>query len=261
MSAHEQYAGDLALLALGALQGEDRSALEKHLEGCPACRLELEQLRGDMALMAMSSAGPKPPQRSRQRLLDAIAKDPRTTAADATPARFRFNWWAAFGWAMAVAMFLVVVQLRRENTVLKDSVNTLAQMMGQQTVELANARRVVETLTAPESQTVTLVAAKTPPQPQGKAFYLRNKNSLVFVASNLAPLPPDKIYELWLFPQNGGAPIAAGLFKPDARGNATVVNPPGLPAGVEAKAFAVTLEPAEGPHNAPRGTGVMQGGA
>ena len=259
MSAHEQYAEDLALLALGALQGEDRSALEKHLEDCPACRLELDQLRGDMALMAVSSAGPKAPQRSRQRLLDAIAKEPRPTPADT--GRFRFNWWAAFGWAMAVAMFLVVVQLRRENSVLKDSVNTLAQMMGQQTVELANAQRVVQTLTAPESQTITLVAAKTPPQPQGKAFYLRNKNSLVFVASNLAPLPPDKIYELWLFPQNGGAPIAAGLFKPDARGNATVVNPPGLPAGVEAKAFAVTLEPAQGPHDAPRGTGVMQGGA
>ena len=260
MSAHEQFAEDLALLALGALQEEDCAAVEKHLEGCAACRLELEQLRGDMAMMATATTGPKPPQRSRQRLLDAIAKEPRATAV-AAPTRSRFNWWAAFGWAMAVAMFLVVVQLRRENTILKDSVNTLAQMMGQQTVELANAQRVVQTLTAPESQAVTLVAAKTPPRPQGKAFYLRSKTSLVFVASNLAPLPPDKIYELWLFPQNGGTPIAAGLFKPDARGNATVVNPPGLPAGVEAKAFAVTLEPAEGPHDAPRGAGVMQGAA
>jgi anti-sigma-K factor RskA len=260
MSAHEQFAEDLALLALGALQEEDRTAVEKHLEGCTACRRELEQLRADMALMAAATTGPKPPQRSRQRLLDAIAKEPRATgAADQT--RSRFNWWAAFGWAMTVAMFLVIVQLRRENTSLKDSLNGLAQMVGRDTVELENAKRVVETLTAPETQAITLVAAKTPAQPQGKAFYLRNKTSLVFFASNLAPLPTDKIYELWLFPQNGGAPIAAGLFRPDARGNATVVNPPGLPAGVAAKAFAVTLEPAEGPHDAPRGTGVMQGGA
>jgi len=83
---------------------------------------------------------------------------------------------------------------------------------------------------------------------------------LVFVANNLPALPPDKIYELWLIPPTG-APIAAGLFKPDAKGNATIVNPPGLPPGVEAKTFAVTLEPASGPHDAPRGTGVMQGGA
>ena len=259
MSAHEQYADDLALHALGALEGEERAALEKHLKTCAECRLELDQLRGDMALMAMATTGPKPPQRSRQRLLDAIAKEPR--ASGAQPARAsRFNWWAALGWAAAVAMFVVVVQLRRENSFLHDSMNSLASLTGQQTVEMANMKRTIEALTSPESQAIVLVAAKTPPQPQGKAFYLRNKSSLVFLASNLAPLPPDKIYELWLFPPTG-APIPAGLFKPDAKGNATVVNPPGLPAGVEARAFAVTLESATGPHDTPRGTGVMQGGA
>jgi anti-sigma-K factor RskA len=257
MSVHEQFAEDLALHALGALQGDERVALERHLDTCTDCRQELEQLRGDMALMAMSTAGPKPPQKARQRLLDAIAKEPRV--APQTAARRQFNWWAVLAWAAAAAMFLVVVQLRRENSLLRDSVSTLSAMVSQQTIKLASAERVAETLTAPESQTVTLVAAKTPPHPQGKAFYLRNKSSLVFVASNLAPLPPDKIYELWLIPP-GKAPIAAGLFKPDARGNATLVNPPGIPAGVEAQTFAVTLEPAEGPHDAPRGTGVMQGG-
>jgi len=258
MSVHEQYVEDLALHALGVLQGEERIALRRHLDTCSECRQELERLRGDMSLMAMATTGPKPPQRSRQRLLDAIAKEPRTAQANAGP--HRFNWWAAVGWAAAAAMFLVVVQLRRENSSLRESTNQLAQLTSQQTVDLANAQRSIDALTAPEAQVITLSAAKTPPQPQGKAFYLRNRNSLVFVASNLAPLPPDKIYELWLFPPTGG-PIAAGLFKPDAKGNATVVNPPGLPAGVEAKAFAVTLEPAEGPHDAPRGTGVMQGGA
>ena len=258
MSEHEQFTEDLALHALGTLQGEERVALERHLDTCDACRTELDQLRGDMALMAMSAAGPKPPQRSRQRLLDAIAKEPRVPST--VPARARFNWWAALGWASAAAMFLVVVQLRRENFGLRESVNRLGQLTGQQTIELANAQRVMDTLTAPETQAVTLVAAKGPPQPQGKAFYLKNRTGLVFVANNLPPLPPDKIYELWLIPP-GAPPIPAGLFKPDARGNATVVNPPGLPAGVEAKNFAVTLESASGPHDAPHGTGVMAGGA
>jgi anti-sigma-K factor RskA len=257
MSAHEQFAEDLALHALGALGGDERAALERHLESCPACRLELDQLRGDMALMAMATTGPKPPQRSRQRLLDAIAKEPRVPTQVA--ARTHLNWWSALAWAAAAGMFLVVVQLRRENFGLRETANRLAQLTASQTVELANAQRVMETLTAPETQAITLVAAKGPPQPQGKAFYLKNKSGLVFVANNLPPLPPDKIYELWLIPP-GAAPIPAGLFKPDARGNATVVNPP-LPAGVEAKVFAVTLESATGPHDTPRGTGVMQGGA
>ena len=46
MRLHEQFADDLALLARGRLQGEERVALEKHLEGCAACRHELERLRG-----------------------------------------------------------------------------------------------------------------------------------------------------------------------------------------------------------------------
>ena len=258
MSAHEQFAEDLALHALGTLQGDERARLEAHLDSCAACRQELAELRGDMALLAMSTAGPKPPQRSRQRLLNAIAKEPHGPATASARAS-RFNWWAALGWAAAVAMLMVVIQLRRENYFLRESVTNLGALTSQQTLELANAQRVVDTLTAPEAQTVTLAASKNPP-PQGKAFYLKNRSGLVFVANNLPALPPDKIYELWLIPPTG-APIAAGLFKPDAKGNATIVNPPGLPPGVEAKTFAVTLEPASGPHDAPRGTGVMQGGA
>jgi hypothetical protein len=243
---------------LGSLDGEARATLEKHLDGCSECRQELALLRGDTALLAMSATGPRPPQRSRQRLLNTIAKEPRVPSVVASRVP-QFNWWAVLGWAAAVGMLLVVISLRRQNAALQAGVESLGSMVGAQTIELENARRVVDTLTGPEAQTVTLVASKNPAQPQGKAFYLRNRNGLVFVANNLAPLPPDKIYELWLIPTTG-TPIAAGLFKPDAKGNATVVNPPGLPAGVEAKTFAVTLEPVTGSHDAPRGTGVMAGG-
>ena len=79
MSAHEQFAEDLALYALGMLQGNDLVDLEKHLADCSACRNELAALRGDMALMALSAAGPAPPKRSEQRLMDAIRREPRAT--------------------------------------------------------------------------------------------------------------------------------------------------------------------------------------
>ena len=41
MKAHEQFADDLALLASGTPQGEERVALEKHLEGCAVSRRAL----------------------------------------------------------------------------------------------------------------------------------------------------------------------------------------------------------------------------
>src|ERR1700690_2386826 len=102
MSAHEQFADDLALLALGALQGDERIALENHLEGCSSCRRELERLRGDMALLALSASGPAPPRRSRERLLKAIAKEPREQKS--APSRSSWNF---LPWLVATALLLI----------------------------------------------------------------------------------------------------------------------------------------------------------
>jgi len=239
MSMHEQFAEDLALHALGGLEGEERVALEKHLKGCAGCRGELERLRGDMALMALSAAGPVPPRRARQRLLEAVAREPRAVTATA-----RGGWWTLVPWVAAVAFGLGLVVLWLQNSDLQQRIAGLQSASAQQSAELQRAREVVSTLTATDAMRVTLVAAKTPPQPEGKAIYVRDRSSLIFLASNFQALPAQKAYELWLIPTNGAA-IPAGVFKPDAHGSATVINPP-LPAGVGAKAFAITIEPESG---------------
>jgi len=243
MSVHEQFADDLALHALGVLEGEERVALEKHLESCAGCRRELEQLRGDMALMALSTGGPTPPRRARQRLLEAIAREPRRTTVPS-----RSGWRVLVPWVAAAALAVGLVVLWVQNSDLRQRIAGLQSESIQEQAELQQAREVVSTLTATDAMRVTLVAAKTPPQPQGKAIYVRDRSSLIFLASNLQALPAQKAYELWLIPING-APIPAGVFKPDAHGSATVINPP-LPPGVQAKAFAVTVEP-EGGSSAP----------
>ena len=239
MSTHEQFADDLALLALGQLQGDERAALEKHLEGCAACRRELEQLRGDTALLALSAAGPTPPRRSRERLLKAIAKEPRVAKAAGR------RWtWTLVPWFAAAVFALAAVFFFQQSDRLAQRVAELQTESAQQQAQLERAREVVTTLTSTDALRVTLVAAQAPPQPQGKAIYVRDRSSLVFLASNMPALPPQKAYELWLIPTNG-APIPAGVFKPDAHGSATVIQPP-LPAGIEAKAFAITVEPEQG---------------
>ena len=239
MSVHEQFAEDLALHALGVLQGEERIALEKHLEECASCRREVEQLRGDIALMALSTAGPTPPRRARQRLLEAVTREPRRTAAPA-----QRGWCTFVPWVVAAALGVGLVTLWLQNSDLQRRIVGLQNQSAQQFAELQRAREVVSTLTATDAMRVTLVAAKTPPQPQGKAIYVRDRSSLIFLASNFQPLPPQKAYELWLIPTSG-APIPAGLFRPDAHGSATIINPP-LLKGVEAKAFAITVEPESG---------------
>ena len=252
MSAHEQFADDLALLALEALQGDERVTLEKHLEGCSSCRSELERLRGDMALLALSASGPAPPLRSRERLLKAIAKEPRAQKIGAA----RRSSWTLLPWLAAAALLLVAAFFWQQSDRLAQRVARLQDESAQQQTQLERAREVVSTLTSTDALRVTLVAAQAPPQPQGKAIYVRERSSLIFLASNMPALPPQRSYELWLIPTTG-APIPAGMFKPDARGSATVVEPP-LPGGVQAKAFAITVEPEQG-SSAPTMPIVMMG--
>src|SRR5271163_3528393 len=129
MSVHEQFGEDLALYALGVLQGEERLALEKHLEECASCRRELEQLRGDTALMALSTAGPVPPQRARQRLLDGLAREPHR-------APVRRSWWTVGPWVAAAALALGLIDVWLQNLDLQRRMAGLQSDSAQQLAEL-----------------------------------------------------------------------------------------------------------------------------
>jgi anti-sigma-K factor RskA len=240
MSVHDQLSDDLSLYALGALEGEEREALERHLEECSECRQELGQLRGDLALLALSASGPKPPSRSRERLLGAIAQERRQRL----PLQRKVVWLTALRWAAAAAAAVAISLLWLENANLRQTNARLEAGYQGERRQLMEAKELIASLNSAEALHFTLVAAKSAPQPQGKAIYLPKSGTLVFLASNMPPLPPQKIYELWLIPA-GGAPIAAGLFRPDPHGSAAVIKPP-LPVGVEAQTFAITIEPESG---------------
>ena len=121
---------------------------------------------------------------------------------------------------------------------------------------MARARDIVAALNTSEAAHFTLIATQAKPQPTGRVIYVRNKGQVLFFASNFAPVPAGKAYELWLIPAQG-APIAAGTFKPDARGAGAIVLPP-VPSGVAAKAFAITVEPEAG-SSAPTSTPILVG--
>jgi len=135
--------------------------------------------------------------------------------------------------------------LWNQNSHLLSNAVKLTAFAEQQKLLADKSARIADILNASDAQHVVVLPVnyKTPP-PEGKAIYSRQRGGLIFMVSNLNPLPAQKAYELWLIPMQG-APMPAGVFKPDTRGSAMVVNPP-LPAGVEAKAFAITIEPEQG---------------
>jgi Anti-sigma-K factor rskA, C-terminal len=256
MNAHPQYAEALALYAMGTLDNpEGLAALEAHLGTCGDCRRELEALRGDVALLALSAMGPQPPARSRQRLLSAIAAEPRLERR--TPRRYAVGRlrprWFTFAPLMVMlllAVFSILLWLDARNS-RREARHTRAQMdqmqvaLEQKNKELADAKMVRDLLHAPDARQMVLVTRKTPAQPQMKMIYSPQKGCLLLMASNTPTLPEDKIYELWLLPADGSAPMAAGWFKPDVKGNGMIFHKLKA-AGIEAKGFAITVEPASG---------------
>ena len=249
MTQHAQYADALALYAMDALDDERELAeLQAHLGTCGECRRELDALRADAALLALSAVGPQPPQRSRERLMRAIAAEPRREIkpkARFVLGRLRSSWLSFAPITVALLLVIISAVLVRENYRLRNRNERLSAQVSAETGNSAHARAVLEVLNSQNTQKMVLVAAKEKPQPQVKTIYQEEKGRVLLLANNLGPLPADKVYELWLLPASGGAPMPAGIFKPDANGNSVMLQTMGSDS-IAAKGFAITIENAGG---------------
>lgn len=245
---------DLALHAMQALSPEESAAVRSHLAQCAQCRDELAALSGDLALVALTADQQPLPVGARDRFLAKLSSAASKPAAKNAPphvvsiAAKRPNGAAVWiPWLAVAALLILSARLTLEIQELKialDSKSVTTANLMKVFPAVQRARLALEVLSDPAAQHVLLATAKTPPQPTGRAIYLASRGGLIFQGNNLAQLSQDKTYELWVIPANG-APIPAGLFRPDATGNASVVLPP-LPTGVPAKAFGVTIEKAGG---------------
>ncbi len=245
MKTHEQFADDLALYALGELTGGERESLEEHLHTCAACRRELQALRGDLGLLGLSSSGAQPPARSKERLMRAIADEPRRAQSSVSvDVARRSLWWALFPVFTTVALLIVAIGMRRSNQRMNDQLAELTNRNQDQTVQLDRLNRELRLLTSPDAVHVSLNPMNSLRHPSGTAIFSTSQKSMIFMASNLPPVPEAKAYELWIIPVKG-APMPAGVFKPDEHGNAMMLDH-SMPEGVEAKAFAITVEKEEG---------------
>ncbi len=268
---------DLALFAMQLLSNEETAEVAAYLAQSSDARRELAEIQGDLAIYAHTVDLHSPPAQVRERLMKQVAREKKTFPIDrpavaetrAAEAAVRpgtiFTESGAIvpsyvteeiapkrgiagkvlpwiGWALAAGLALTTGMLYHEREAMRGAVTAQASTIDRLTADAAAARQVMDTMTDRSAMRVTLTKGQTAPVPQGRATYVASKGTLIFLASNLEPLQPGKTYELWLIPAAaGGSPIPAGTFRPDERGNASVIMPP-LPKGVEAKAFGVTVE-------------------
>jgi hypothetical protein len=266
---------DLALFAMQLLTAEESSAIAQHIESCAECRRELAAVQGDLAVYAHTVDLHSPPALARERLLKQVAREKKVVpvprapvtefparpapqgsflGADLGTSRYlddeddlphprsagaRLLPWV--GWAVAAGLAVAAGMLYQERNTLRTTVASQSGQLAHLTADAAAARQLMDTMNDPMAMHVTLQKPQTAPVPQARATYVADKGSLLFTASNMEPLLPYKVYELWLIPADGHDPIPAGTFHPDARGNANVIMPP-MPKGIEAKAFGITVE-------------------
>jgi len=256
---------DLALYVMHLLGEAQTKAIASHLEECEGCMDLAALLRGDLATLAMTADPQAPPAMSRNRLMTQVGREKKivplvrpVNAAAGSPLAGRLlisdeglprprsgrsilPWVSWIGWAVAAGLTVTAADLYRENEDLQSAVAKQAGEMAKLDSDAQRGRALLGVLTDPGALRVTLTQTPVKAVPQARATYVEESGSLLFVASNLEPLQPYKTYELWLLPENGSDPIPAGTFRPDPRGNASVIMPK-LPRGVAAKGFGVTIE-------------------
>lgn len=270
---------DLALLAMELLSQEESTAFEQHLATCNECRQSLAEIRGELALYARTVDLQAPSARSRERLLNQVAKEKKIIPISSSDrsSRSSAHLGAAtgslfgsadagrtdgsspaiegqhprrsiaaqtlpwLGWAVAAGIGVAAGNLYHQRDALRSTITEQSVQMGHLTAEAASAREILDVMTDTSAMRVTLNRSQTAPVPQGRATYVPDKGALIFLASNMQPLQPSKTYELWIIPADGRDPVPAGTFTPDQHGNASIIMPP-LPPGIPAKAFGITIE-------------------
>ncbi|MBN1530091.1 MAG: anti-sigma factor [Thermoleophilaceae bacterium] len=105
---HARFADDAGAYLLGALADDERAAFELHMESCPDCRNQVEQLRPAADALPRSVEQMNPPDRLRASIMDVVRAE-----GDAAPRprrerpRLRFSLRPALAGAMLVLGLLV----------------------------------------------------------------------------------------------------------------------------------------------------------
>jgi hypothetical protein len=258
---HEELRDALDAWALGALPDTDVAAVEAHLATCVSCQDEAAVRAAVVAGLASQVPSYEPSAVVRTQLLAAIAPTAsgpgpvslQRPVSMSTVSRPRLSLaWLAAAASLVLAAYLGWDAIRLRNRI-ADLTSQLAQARA---LVAANEQRVaalqhaadrdasaMAILTAPDLAQINLAGQADAPDARARAFWSRSRG-MVFSASALPPLPPGRIYQLWVVTADP-APLSAGLIEPDASGRADAVfaTPPDIPNPV---ALAVTLEPAGG---------------
>ena len=212
---------DLAVYALGALAGDERTELEAHLDGCERCRARLKWLVPAVDVIPATVEQRSPPPRLRENLMATVRAEaaPRAPAAPRKPPR-ESRWAGLRGLMLRPATGMAALIL------LVIGVGAGWALRGSDTVEPEPTLVKAEALSDSVPASATLEVAG---------------DSAILHVQELPAIDDDEVYEVWV--QRAGVMEPRGTFvlNMDGTADAAVAGP--LEGG---EAVLVTREPRPG---------------
>jgi len=260
-----QYRELIEAYALGALDPEERAALEAHLAtGCADCAKAVEEARWLVSQLAYAAPEAVPSDMLRGRLMQTVraeAQAPPETKPHVLPAKTTIPFWL---WAAVAALLVFSIysswnmrHLQREIRESNERATTLLQQRQKTEQQLAAAKREAMILMDPSSVKIA-PAGSSGPGMQLEAKW--NPELGIVVMGENIPMPsPHHVLQLWFIPKDPKAkPMPSMMTWPDANGKFVMLvsNPPESMSAT--KALAITEEPEGGspwPTETPRWVG------
>ena len=243
---------DLIQYATGTLSDVQLNSITAHISLCGVCRAELAQIQ--VALASYSTTLPEevPPAGAKERFMAHLDSKPAPRFVQQTEEEsgFFFRGLSIREWfltplpyqilsgALAAALLFFVY----DDAMHYHEIRQLTPAMLRFEAEASKFTELEDFLNGSNVQEISLhQKPDLVKAPEGRALYSPASGKLLFTASNMPAPPVGKAYELWVLPVGGGAPIAAGVFKPNLQGNASLIFPT-LTTTVQASGFGVTVE-------------------
>jgi anti-sigma-K factor RskA len=242
---------DSDLYALGALDGAEMQELEAHLRSCAECAQEIDAARQRVALLALAAPAAAPPARVKEALLRQVRAEliPEAMRGGRSGVAPRAERGLGLAWLTPVlGVAAVVFAMLAVGIWMKDvrDGRRIHELEGQlalaQTRSLEIARAAEQTNKLLEMPATQRVALMPMPGMEGHGGVLYNAKTGMVACAGWLPAPPKgKSYQLWLVPMEG-KPMPLYVFGEEWTHPMEMHVTPGM----EAKAFAVTEEPAGG---------------
>jgi len=259
----DQFRELIEAYALGALDPEERAALEAHLAtGCSDCTKAAEEARWLVSQLAYVAPEASPSDMLKGRLMQTVrAEAPSQAKPRVLPAKSSIPFWL---WAGVAALLVFSIysawNTRRLENEIREANERAAVLRseGEKTAQdLALAKREAMILMDPNSVKIALKSGNAQ-GPQLEAKW-HSQLGVVVMGENIPMPSPHHVLQLWFIPKAPGKmPMPSMMIRPDANGKFVLLvsNPP---ESMDAtKALAISEEPEGGsawPSNPPRYSG------